>query len=282
MPSGARDSEKVYLTLEVECQKLDRILSVTVCHVRLGLDAFVARYYDAARAGSYTKDTAIKDYELTSIAACDSRAATIVEVDGDGVLNVQAVFTIAYQYDTATPTADWTGSVLSVEIEANRSHSLAASVIDEYSFAFRIASTNAPTRVSPSLPSVSLEHHEKAFAFAMPQASIPQPIATTLGKGILGSALSNASAVSFWEAGTTIPGANLGTYPEREAFMVVSAVPGKIACIIFEEIDLEFATDRLYLIDGDSVVSSRVAGVYDETSESWADTSTRFANFFNK
>jgi hypothetical protein len=33
VPSGARDSEKVYLTLEVECQKLARILSVTICSV---------------------------------------------------------------------------------------------------------------------------------------------------------------------------------------------------------------------------------------------------------
>lgn len=83
----------------------------------------------------------------------------------------------------------------------------------------------------------------------------------------------------FWEAGGVIPSPNMGTYPKgNESLIVVNSVPGMITKIEFQVVDLECSTDRLYLIDGDSVVSSRVGGIFDMTL--WGDVRDRLSGFY--
>jgi len=261
------------LDLSVDCRHLRSISAVAVCGQRLPTSALRSGYCTSPSEGSSTLTNVIRDFV---IAPCQRQRAT-VEVSANGLLSVEAVLSIGYAYDESTTTAEWSllpGSssdgVLMVKLVPNSSHPMSASVSDAYSFAFKFHARNSPTKVPASTPSITLEYD----GFRMPEA---QTVDTAVG--VLGSGLVAMPAVSFWDAGQVIPSPNSGIFPTGlDCLVVVNAPPGMVTKIQFSDIDLDINTDRLYLIDGDSLLSSRMGGIYD--GDKWGAVAGRLGGGF--
>ena len=254
-PSGAIGG-KLLLSLHVDCSQIRSIFSVTACGTLLPASALLGSHCQESASSSSMEPAGFE------IEACKSQESAKLVVTADGMLSVEAIFSIYYSFDTTTRIAKWSlldeataQGIMTIDLVPNSSHPDSASVTDPYSFAFRIAARNAARQVDAVTPSLGMEYD----GFSLPT---PQPVTTALG--ILGSGITKTPDISFWEVGQVIPSPDLTIYPSGSDCLVVVNVPqaGLITKITFNLVDLEFDTDRLYLIDGDSLMSSRVAGIF--------------------
>jgi hypothetical protein len=265
---------KLSLDLRVDCRYITALLAVSVCGWQLPISAFLPDYCSSWSAGSVKLTSVIQDFVVT--VPCQKHKA-LVEVSADGSLTAEAVLSIYYAYDQSTTTAEWSllpGSssdrVLKVKLVPNGSHPMSPSATDAYSFAFKFRARNSLTEITVSMPSIKLEYDGTLMAEA-------QAVDSELG--VLRSGMVNMPAVSFWDAGQFIPSRTSSIFPTGlDCLVVVNAPPGMITKIFFSDIDLEINTDRLYLIDGDSLLSSRMGGIYDEGK--WGDVSLRLGGGF--
>jgi len=125
-----------------------------------------------------------------------------------------------------------------------------SAVTDPFSFAFQIATTNSQRKVVATQPAVRLDFDGHVM-------STSQIVETEAG--LLASGQKKLPLVSFWDAGTVVPGPDLAFYPTgNESYLVINTDAEKVTKINFELVDMHKDTDRLYVIDGDSLESSRV------------------------
>ena len=265
---------KLSLDLRVDCRYITSLSEVSVCGHQLPISAFLPGYCSSWSANSVKMTSVIQDFVV--IVPCQKHKA-LVEVSADGLLTAEAVLSIYYAYDQSTMTAEWrqlpgssSDRVLKVKLVPNSSHPMSPSATDAYSFAFKFRARNSPTKITVSKPSIKLEYDGTLMAEA-------QAVDSELG--VLGSGMVNMPAVSFWDAGQVIPSRTSSIFPTGlDCLVVVNAPPGMITKIFFSDIDLEINTDRLYLIDGDSLLSSRMGGIYDESK--WGDVTLRLGGGF--
>lgn len=226
--------------------------------VALGLDALSPSLCSESQNGKRGFVSLLSDVEVS---ICEKSESTLLKLEGDGILAVEAVYSIYYSYDTASTaeffhsSGDSRSGVLRVTLMPNTS-GVSSWGRDPYAIALMVATTNAPTKVRPSHPSIRIDFD----GYSMAQS---QKIATTDGRGIMASGQTLLPNVSFWDAGKRVPQDDLAFYPAgEESYVVVNSNMldriDKVMKITFDSVELNKDTDRLFLIDGDSLVSSRV------------------------
>jgi hypothetical protein len=246
-PPAGSISTKILLSVRVDCRRLDGIFSVSTCD-EMPLTGTCSGSHESGSAMA----SLLSDVEVPS---CDNSKATLLTVQGYGMLEVEAVYSIYYSYATTSIAEYSPTGTLSVTVVPDAS-SAASSAKDPFSIAFMIAASNAPGRVAARHPAIRIHFDGRSMAQS-------QKIHTAYDRGVLGSGQVRLPNVSFWDAGKDIPSDSLSFYPAgEESYLVVNSDMlnniDKVTKITFKSVDLNQDTDRLFLIDGDSFVSSRV------------------------
>ena len=288
VPAGTI-STSVELRLRVDCAQTHTVYAITACGESL-LPATLRCSSPTGSGHTTSSDSFVTLVDGAVIATCLRPEASLLEVAGSGMMLVQAEYTLRYAYDTTAVSAEWsdsvsdsdsTGGLLSLRLRPNTSSIASASVLDAFAYAFKIAVQNGPSMSAARFPSARLEY----------EVAVSGPQVVSSEQGVLASGLARLPQVSFWQAKApatewdvgevVIPAPGMGAYPDgadSELVLVVNTVAGMRTRIVFLDLDLDLATDRLYLIDGDSVISPRVCGVFN--ADSWGDVSGTFQGFF--